>query len=334
MKVQICIFLCFYALLISCSSSDDAVEEIPQEINAGYQKLQITHPDAGNLWVGIWYPTTGMEAAYMYNTAATDLDITGLVAENAPTAVGDWPLVVFSHGFSGGGIGSVEICEALARAGYVVAAVDHSDAVLAVRVKGPSTGTIEEALQYLSDNPFGDGTDYEYRIVETEAVVSSIQAKTEFNLSSKLVLGGHSMGGWTVMKTMDAGLNPDAMFVFSMGELNWLFTGNRYFEAPFFQEFEFPTAYFYGGVEYLQAVDAGRDNVYAAFCYEHSPSPSYGLLVAEGNHFTYNSLALAPGSGGTTAQFNSINTRLINFLDKQIKNKEVVVSTDMDDVSK
>ena len=334
MKVQICIFLCFFTLLLSCSNSDDVVEETPQEINAGYQKLQIADPDAGNLWVGIWYPTTETETAYNYNTAATDLDITGFVAENAPTAFGDWPLVVYSHGFSGGGIGSVEICEALARAGYVVAAVDHSDAVLAVRVEGPSTGTIEEALQYLSDNPFGDGTDYEYRIGETEAVVSALQSKTEFNLTSKLVLGGHSMGGWTVMKTMEAGLNPDAMFVFSMGELNWLFTGNRYFEAPFFQNLEFPTAYFYGGVEYLQAVDAGRDNVYAAFCYENSPSPSYGLLVSEGNHFTYNSPALAPGSGGTTTQFNAINSRLINFLDKHIKNKEVEVSTDMEDLSK
>jgi pimeloyl-ACP methyl ester carboxylesterase len=334
MKCNIYIFLYFFALLFSCSSSDEAVDTIPQEINAGYQKLLIAHPDGGQLWAGVWYPTTEAETAYVYNSAVTNLDITGFIAENSPTAAGNWPLVVFSHGFSGGGIGSVEICEALARAGYVVAAVDHSDAVLAVRVEGQATGTIGEALQYLNDNPFDDGTDYEYRIGETEAVVSAIQAKTEFNLSSELVLGGHSMGGWTVMKTMELGIDADAIFVFSMGELNWLFTGNRYFEAPFFQNLEIPTAYYYGGVEYQQALDAGRGNIYAAFCYEHSPSPSYGLLVAEGNHFTYNSSALAPGSGGTTTQFNSINGRLINFLDKHIKNMDVLVSEDLDDVSK
>jgi dienelactone hydrolase len=334
MKAQIYYFLCFFVLLFGCSRTDDVVNGNPQEINAGYQKVQIPYPDVGHLWAGVWYPTTQTEIAYTYNTAATELDINGFVAENAPTAAGNWPLVVFSHGFSGGGIGSVEVCEALARAGYVVVAVDHSDAVLAVRVQGPANGTIAEALQYLSDHPFGDGTDYEYRIGETTAVINAIQAKSDLNLSSELILGGHSMGGWTVMKTMESGLKPDAMFVFSMGELNWLFTGNRYFEAPFFQNIEFPTAYFYGDVEYRQAVNADRGNVYAAFCYEHSPSPSYGLMVTEGNHFSYNSQALAPGSGGSTAQFNAINTRLINFLDRHIKNKDIIVSEDPDDVSK
>ena len=87
------------------------------------------------------------------------------------------------------------------------------------------------------------------------------------------------MGGWTVMKAVESGFKPKAMFLFSMGELNWLYSQRRYFEAPFFRSLDFPTAYFYGGAEYAQAISASLGNVYAAFCFTHSPSPSYGLLV-------------------------------------------------------
>jgi pimeloyl-ACP methyl ester carboxylesterase len=318
-------------LLLSCNKEEAAV----MLLQAGYQKAVVNSPDGGNTPVAIWYPTTEGQSSYDYNTAASDLNVTGLVAENGVVADGKWPLIIFSHGFSGGGVGSVEICEALAREGYVVVAPDHSDPVIAVRIDGPASGTLTEALEYLENNPFGDGTDYEYRIPEILGIADYFSSDRSFNIDQdQLVLAGHSMGGWTVMKAVEARLRPAAMFLFSMGELNWLFAGQRYFEAPFFQALDFPTAYFYGGVEYAQAIDFGRNNVYAAFCFTNSPGPSYGLLVPEGNHFTYNSRAIAPQSYGTVTQLESINSRLINFLDKHLNNSNVEVASGESDVSK
>ena len=318
--------------MVSCSSENDQVE---QSLNAGFKKITIKNPNGGDLPVAIWYPTFAIEDTYVYNTASTNLDIIGKVAYNGEVADSSWPLIVFSHGFSGSGIGSVKICETLAKNGYVIAALDHSDPVMIARIEGTATGTFDDALSYLENNPFGDGTNYEYRIPEIQTVIASLNSNNSFNINhEELILGGHSMGGWTVMRALENNINPKAMFLFSMGELNWLFKEQRYFEAPFFESLNFPTAYFYGGVEYSQAISAGRDNVYAAYCFTHSPSPSYGLLVSQGNHFTYNSRAIAPQLFGNENQIISITDRVVNFLDKHVKGKNVAVTNNPSDVSK
>lgn len=81
----------------------------------------------------------------------------GKVSYNASEINDNHPVIILSHGFSGGGIGSVEICEELARSGYYVFAPDHSDPVMCVRIQGQSNGTLTDALDYLDNNPFGNG---------------------------------------------------------------------------------------------------------------------------------------------------------------------------------
>lgn len=167
-----------------------------------------------------------------------------------------------------------------------------------------------------------------------QSVIEFVKSSSFKIDNSKIILGGHSMGGWTIMKVQKDGFHPFAMFFFSMGELNWLYNQKRYFEAGTFQNIDFPTAYFYGGAEYGQAITAGLGNVYAAFCYTHSPSPCYGLLVKQGNHFTYNSEAVAPNSFGNNEQVTAITARLINFLNRHVKGQNIVVTTEPDDVFK
>ena len=337
MKNQLPKFLLFLCIIFFVGCSRENTQENQEiNINAGFDKITIANPNGGDLNVAVWYPTHENENDYFYNTASTGLDITGRVAFNGEVAGSEWPLIVFSHGFSGSGIGSVEILETLARSGYVVAAPDHSDAVMSSRIEGTPNGTIEDALAHLQNNPFGnDGTNYEYRIPEIRAVITGLITNQSYKINPEaLILGGHSMGGWTVMKALQNDVNPMAMFLFSMGELNWLFEEQRYFDATFFQSLEFPTAYFYGGTELGQAISAGRDNVYAAYCFTHSPSPSYGLIVPQGNHFTYNSEAIAPELYGDENQIFSIESKLVNFLDKHVKNQNVTVSNDPLDVSK
>ena len=144
--------------------------------------------------------------------ASSGLVVKGKVSHNGSEVNENHPAIIFSHGFSGGGIGSVEICEALARAGFYVFVPDHSDAVMSVRIQGQSNGTLNEALDYLNDNPFGDGENFGYRISELQSVIQFVNSSSLKVDKSKIVLGGHSMGGWTVMKAKEAGFHPTAIF--------------------------------------------------------------------------------------------------------------------------
>lgn len=315
--------------LVACREND------PQILTVGYKVVSIPQPAGGSINVAVWYPATAEEASYSYGAASGGLQVTGQVAANAAVAGGSWPLIVFSHGFSGGGIGSIEICEAIARKGYVVAAPDHADAVLAVRIAGTANGTIADALAHLQDHPFGNGSNYLYRVREIQLVIATMKQKAEFSIDiNRIAYGGHSMGAWTVMKAMEEGPRPQAMFLYSMGELNWLFQRQRYFEQPFFEAINFPTAYFYGGQELAQAIAAGRENVYAAFAFTHSPKPSYGLFIPQGNHFTYNTSAVAPASFGKPDQLDGIIERTVNFLDHHIKGMDIPVTERKEDVVK
>jgi len=334
-RLLLSIILIIGITFLSCKKDNNNINDpIPTEIKAGYKFVKSPYNGQDSLMVAIWYPTLDEESEYNYNTASTGLIVKGKVSHNASEINESHPVIIFSHGFSGGGIGSVEICEALARAGFYVFVPDHSDAVMSVRIRGQSNGTLDEALDYLNDNPFGNGENFGYRVSELQSVIEFVNSSSFKVDKSKIILGGHSMGGWTVMKVKEDGFHPTAMFFFSMGELNWLYNQNRYFEASTFQNIDFPTAYFYGGAEYGQAISAGLGNVYAAYCFTHSPSPSYGLMVKQGNHFTYNSEAVAPGSFGSNVQIKSINDRLINFLNRHVKGQNVVVTNEPEDVIK
>jgi len=329
------IFLLILSLsLLSCNKEENKITDPPKEPKAGHKFVKIPKNAQDSIKVAIWYPTPDEENDYNFNTASSGLIVKGKVSHNGSEINGNHPVIIFSHGFSGGGIGSVEICEALARAGFYVFVPDHSDAIMSVRIQGESNGTLDEALDYLNDNPFGNGENFGYRVSELQSVIEFVNSSSFKVDKSKIILGGHSMGGWTVMKVKEYGFHPTAMFFFSMGELNWLYNQNRYFEASTFQNIDFPTAYFYGGAEYDQAISAGLGNIYAAYCFTHSPGPSYGLLVKQGNHFTYNSKAVAPGSFGSNEQLTAINARLINFLNKHVKGQNVVVTTEPEDIKK
>jgi len=334
-NLSLVIILLLSLSLLSCYKEENSINDpIPTAIKAGYKFVKIPNNGQDSLMVAIWYPTFDQESDYNYNKSSTGLIVKGKVAHNASEINENHPVIIFSHGFSGSGIGSVEICEALARAGYYVFVPDHNDAVISVRIQGQSNGTLDEALEYLNNNPIGNGENFEYRVSELQSVITFVNSSSFKVDKSKIILGGHSMGGWTVMKARVAGFNPTAMFFFSMGELNWLYNQNRYFEASTFQSIDFPTAYFYGGAEYGQVVSAGLGNVYAAYCFTHSPSPSYGLLVKRGNHITYNSEAVAPGSFGNNEQNSAINSRLINFLNRHVKAQNIVVTNEPEDVKK
>ncbi len=86
-----------------------------QNIVAGYERTRL----ADGAEVGIWYPARGVptrQSAGLYEL---------MVVRDAPPLGTRLPLIVMSHGSGGQYLGHHDTAEALARAGFVVAALTH-----------------------------------------------------------------------------------------------------------------------------------------------------------------------------------------------------------------
>ncbi len=116
-----------------------------------------------------------------------------------------YPVILFSHGFTGCGTQSVSLTEALAQAGYFVLAPDHHDAAC-----GPGhEGKLFEKLSTMrSEEPFhtpeawSEAT-YRDRGADLEAILDAILKERSFQGvpidSRRIGLAGHSLGGYTVL---------------------------------------------------------------------------------------------------------------------------------------
>jgi predicted dienelactone hydrolase len=86
----------------------------------GFSIVGVPNPPAENLQVGIWYPA---------NATASEHDVglfTQVVEPDAAVSGGSHPLIVMSHGNGGTFESHYDTALALARAGFVVAAVTHT----------------------------------------------------------------------------------------------------------------------------------------------------------------------------------------------------------------
>jgi predicted dienelactone hydrolase len=92
---------------------------VPAEAAVGFQRL--TYTDSGGVPVeaGIWYPSEGQETREPLELYEQD------VVRNGPVRGKDLPLVVVSHGTGGSLAGHFDTALALAKAGFVVAALTH-----------------------------------------------------------------------------------------------------------------------------------------------------------------------------------------------------------------
>ncbi len=87
---------------------------------AGFTSISAPDPEGDALEVGIWYPSTTEAAPLAMGP------ITQTVALNAPIAGQALPLVLVSHGTGGSLLSHHDTAIALADAGFIVAAVEHT----------------------------------------------------------------------------------------------------------------------------------------------------------------------------------------------------------------
>ena len=126
-------------------------------------------------------------------------------ATTAP--VGGYPLVLFSHGYSGCNTQSVFLMEALSKAGYIVLAPNHQDARCGSSWGEP--GARSKGKKHLKpEEPFRDqskwsNATYRDRQQDIEAVLDAVLASgivdgTAID-AARIGLSGHSLGGYTAL---------------------------------------------------------------------------------------------------------------------------------------
>jgi predicted dienelactone hydrolase len=122
-----------------------------------------------------------------------------------PAPPDGYPVILFSHGFTGCGTQSVFLTAGLAQAGYFVLAPDHHDAACGPGHEGP---LFEKFSTMRSEQPFHDpdawsDATYRDRGDDLEAILDTILKGKSFQGvpidSSRIGLAGHSLGGYTVL---------------------------------------------------------------------------------------------------------------------------------------
>ncbi|MGO8819277.1 MAG: alpha/beta hydrolase family protein [Terriglobia bacterium] len=118
-----------------------------------------------------------------------------------------FPVILFSHGFTGCGTQSVFLTEALAEAGYFVLAPNHSDAFCGTGI-GHQGELFAKLATTRSEQPFRSpdawsDTTYRNRDEDMEAVLDAILKEKSFQGvpidANRIGLAGHSLGGYTVL---------------------------------------------------------------------------------------------------------------------------------------
>lgn len=297
--------------------------------NVGYRILDLRQ-DGRTLTVALWYPTESKPLEYLYGGGPNQ----GRVAPDAPPIQdgGPFPFLVFSHGYGGGGIGSVFFTETLAACGWIVAAPDHEDRDKAVRIRSGAQNI--DGLAYLRRArglaASGRGFDrqaHAYRSDDLVLVLDRLQESREFGPlidGNRVAVGGHSLGGGTALGIAGAveGRRDErvkAVLLFSPG----IFMYSREELAAV----RVPTMFFLGERERGDRRQNATKAELAQAAFEAFPPPAYLLEVRGAGHFSFNNrssfVSGALGFSGTEEQFEVINRYAIAFLQKHVAWRDV-----------
>jgi dienelactone hydrolase len=150
----------------------------------------------------LWYPATadhtGQDCSDETRDAFTvpPLDVRRLQAavRDASAEAGPFPAIAYSHPSGGNRRSATFLCTHLASHGYVVGAVDHTEAVAPELARRPDETPDEKAARveaWVANRPS-----------DVRAVLDRVLADPSAD-ASRVGAVGHSFGGWTVLAAVD-----------------------------------------------------------------------------------------------------------------------------------
>jgi predicted dienelactone hydrolase len=183
------------ALAIACAAGPArtaaAAAACEAPFNVGFKVVRVENRN-----VGVWYPTSGAEADFQYAS-----NVRGRALRDGPVdSCARFPLVVFSHGFSGCGTQVVYFTEELARHGYIVAAPDHKDALCSVTGKG-SFRAIKTDQSFFDPGKWTEQSHVDRRDDLQRVITWMLQSSDlkDAIAADRIGAAGHSLGGYDVL---------------------------------------------------------------------------------------------------------------------------------------
>lgn len=116
-----------------------------------------------------------------------------------------YPLILFSHGYTGCNTQSVFLMEALAQAGYLVLAPNHKDATCGTARGGwyPGRGLVNRPQEPFRDPEKWSDSTYRNRADDIESILNAVlqtgSLQGVFIDRRHIGIAGHSLGGYTAL---------------------------------------------------------------------------------------------------------------------------------------
>jgi predicted dienelactone hydrolase len=333
-RIRLCISRLLGGLIIICmlsctAHSDSGEKRYTEPLNVGYHVIDLKYEKDGQertLTLAVWYPTAKQPQQYNYGGPTS-----GNIAVDAEPLEkgGPYPLLVFSHGYGGGGLSAVFLTEALAARGWIVACPDHHDAESAIRIRTAQENNFDrhallKHAEEITESGPADRPKYSYRLDELKRAIDGMLSSALFGKlidKDRIAVGGHSFGGFTALGlsgTIKERLDPriKAVLLFSTGAGSYLFTDDELASV------RIPSMLFMGEREKNQKRGSGRMAELSERLFDKVSPPKYFLVVKGANHFSFNN-RFSNGIGarlmsGNEAQFDVIRRYSIAFLEKYV----------------
>lgn len=153
-----------------------------QTYQSGMADLEISDPDGDRDLEGfLWYPTDATEP--QTNDFESEVWVGTRVVKDAVPATGPFPLVVLSHGMYGNAFNQAWLAGALAKQGFVVAAISHP---------GTSTWSRDpDQRRQLWERPRDIS-----RLIDYATAASELLVLVD---PDRIFMAGHSLGGFTAV---------------------------------------------------------------------------------------------------------------------------------------
>jgi predicted dienelactone hydrolase len=321
------LFLLIGVLVFPIAAAGAEAGPAPAQFNVGYCVLDFKgRADKPALTVAVWYPTAATPKPFAYGGPTR-----GNVAVDAPPDAdhGPYPLLVFSHGYAGGGLAAAFFTEALAARGWIVTCPDHRDPYAAVRIRTGAvkdldrSGLLQHAKEISSSGP-DDRAKFAYRLDEMACALNGMLASERFAKwidRDHIAVGGHSFGGFTALglcgtitERRDARIK--AVLLFSTGAGAYLYRDDELASV------RIPSMLFMGEREAKQRRGNATMTELSARIYNHVSPPKYFLEIAGASHFSFNNrftdTVASEMLSGTEEQFEVIRRYSIAFLEKHV----------------
>ncbi len=196
MRLLVLLFLVAFSQLLT-AAEPEAISSRPHQV--GYRRTELRYTTADGAerrrQLDLWYPTSDREVKHHY------LGQQGMAAKNGAVEKGAHPFIVFSHGYLGASDQSIFLTESLARSGYIVASMNHGDAILNIFKRDEKKERPRFAdFDSWSDEKFRDRRDDIVALLDQFATWNKSDETWKGHLDEQRIGGlGHSLGGYTLL---------------------------------------------------------------------------------------------------------------------------------------